>query len=72
MFEQTTEDGQLKEELQRCADRNKMKLKMVEEVDNNNRRELQRVREVTCLRQIFVAMNIAKYFKANLVLTVKQ
>ena len=42
MFEQTTEDGQLKEELQRCADRNKMKLKMVEKVDNSIRRELQR------------------------------
>ena len=42
MFVQATKDGQLKKELQRCADRNKLKLKMIEKVDNSIRKELQR------------------------------
>ena len=42
MFVQATKDGQLKKELQRCADRNKIKLKMIEKVDKSIRKELQR------------------------------
>ena len=51
MFVQATEDGQLKKELQRCADRNQMKIKMIEKVDNSLRKELQRsnpFKEETC------------------------
>ena len=32
------QDGKLKKELQKCADKNKRKLKMVERVDNNSLR----------------------------------
>ena len=51
MFVQATEDGQLKKELQRCADRNQMKIKMIEKVENSLRKELQRsnpFKEETC------------------------
>ena len=42
MFVEATEDGHLKKGLQRCADRNRIKIKMVEKVDNSLRKELQR------------------------------
>ena len=42
MFVQSTEDGKLKKELQKCADKNKMRLKMIERVDNSLRKELQK------------------------------
>ena len=37
-----TEDEQLKKEVQRCADRNKMKIKVIEKVENNITKELQK------------------------------
>ena len=42
MFVQATKDEQLKKDIQRCADKNKMKLKVIEKVDNNVRKEIQR------------------------------
>jgi uncharacterized protein YktA (UPF0223 family) len=42
MFVQSTKNEQLKNEIQRCADRNKINLKVIEKVDNNMRKELQR------------------------------
>ena len=42
MFVQTTKDGELKKEIERCAEKNKVKLKVVEKVTRNIRRELQR------------------------------
>ena len=42
MFVQATEDELLKKEVQRAADRNKMRLKVTEKVDNTVRKELQR------------------------------
>ena len=42
MFVQATKNEKLKNEIQRCADRNKMNLKVIEKVDNNMRKELQR------------------------------
>ncbi len=42
MFVQTTKDGELKKEIERCAEKNKVKLKVVEKVTHNIRRELQR------------------------------
>ena len=42
MFVQATKDEQLKKEVQRCADRNKLRLKVIEKVENNISRELQR------------------------------
>ena len=42
MFVQATEDEQLKKEIQRCAERNKLKLKVIEKVENSVSKELQR------------------------------
>ena len=42
MFVQATKNEQMKNEIQRCADRNKMNLKVIEKIDNNMRKELQR------------------------------
>ena len=42
MFVPATEDEQLKKEVQRCADRNKMKIKVIEKVENNITKELQK------------------------------
>ena len=42
MFVQATKDESLKKEVQQCADKNKLKLKVIEKVDNNLRKELQR------------------------------
>ena len=42
MFVQATENEEMKKEIQKCAERNKMKLKIVEKVDSNIRKELQR------------------------------
>ena len=38
MFVQATEDGKLKKELQQCADRNHMKIKMIEKIDDSLRK----------------------------------
>ena len=42
MFVPATEDEQLKKEVQRCADRNKMKIKVIEKVENSITKELQK------------------------------
>ena len=42
MFVQATENEQLKKEIQQAADRNKISLKIIEKVDNNIRKEIQR------------------------------
>ena len=42
MFVQTTKDKSLKKEVQQCADKNRLKIKVIEKVDNNLRKELQR------------------------------
>ena len=51
MFVQATEDAQLRKDIQRCADRHKMKLKVVEKVESNVSKQLQRsnpFKEETC------------------------
>ena len=42
MFVQATKDEELRKDIQRCAEKNKIKLKVVEKVENNVRKELQR------------------------------
>ena len=42
MFVQATENEEMKKEIQQCAERNKMKLKIIEIVESNIRKELQR------------------------------
>ena len=42
MFVQVTENGKLKEEIQKCAMKNKINLKVLEKVDHTIRNELQR------------------------------
>ena len=42
MFVQATKDEALKKEVQRCADKYNLKLKVIEKVENNLRKELQR------------------------------
>ena len=42
MFVPATEDEELKKEVQRCADRNKMNLKVIEKVENSITKELQK------------------------------
>ena len=42
MFVQATKDEALKKEVQRCAEKHKIKLKIVEKVENNVRKELQK------------------------------
>ena len=51
MFVQATEDAKLRKDIQRCADRHKMKLKVVEKVESNVSKQLQRsnpFKEETC------------------------
>ena len=42
MFVQATDNEEMKKEIQKCAERNKMKLKIIEKVESNIRKELQR------------------------------
>ena len=42
MFVQPTANSELKKEIQKCANKNNMKLKVIEKVDNSLRKELQR------------------------------
>ena len=42
MFVPSTQNEELKKEIQRCADKHKIKIKVQEKVDNSVRRELQR------------------------------
>ena len=54
MFVQATKDGSLKNEIQRCASKNKLKLKVIEKVDSNLRKELQKsnpFKQETCGRK---------------------
>ena len=54
MFVQATEDAQLKKEVQRCADRHKMGLKVIEKVENIITKDLQRsnpFKEARCGRR---------------------
>ena len=54
MFVQATKDEALKKEIQRCAEKNKLNLKVIEKVDNNIRKELQKsnpFKQETCGRE---------------------
>ena len=42
MFVQATEDGRLKKEIQQCAIRNKLEIKIIEKVENSIQKELQK------------------------------
>ena len=54
MFVQATEDSRLKKEIQQCAARNKLEIKIIEKVENSDKKELQKsipFKTQTCVKE---------------------